>query len=142
MTILLGILVIAAAVFAVLRQVDVRLALVLAALALGTLAGDPMAIVRTFLITLAREQFVVPICCAMGFAYVLRHTGCDQHLVQLLVRPLRRGGGFLIPGAVLVGFLVNIPIISQTSTAVAIGAVLVPLLRAARISAVTTGAAL
>src|SRR5439155_2465390 len=43
---------------------------------------------------------------------------------------------------VLVGFLVNIPIISQTSTAVAIGAVLVPLLRAARISAVTTGAAL
>src|SRR5205085_8693197 len=138
MTVALGAAVILLAVFAVLRRVEVRLVLVLAGLALGALAGQPWAVVRKLLSTLADEQFVVPICCAMGFAYVLRHTECDQHLVQLLVRPLRRGGGFLIPGAVLVGFLVNIPIISQTSTAVAIGAVLVPLLRAARISAVTT----
>ena len=43
---------------------------------------------------------------------------CDQHLVHLLVEPLRRVRIFLIPGAVLVGFLVNIPVISQTSTAV------------------------
>jgi C4-dicarboxylate transporter, DcuC family len=49
---------------------------------------------------------------------------------------------FLIPGAVLVGFLVNIPVISQTSTAMAIGPVLIPLMLAARISPVTTGAAL
>ncbi len=142
MTTLLGLLVIAAAIYAILRQVDVRLALLLAALALGTLGGKPMAIVETFLATLSREQFVVPICTAMGFAYVLRHTECDQHLVQLLVTPLRRVRGMFIPGAVLVGFLVNIPVISQTSTAVAIGAVLVPLLRAARVSPVTTGAAL
>src|SRR5436305_5475163 len=124
MTILLGILIIAAAVYAVLRQVDVRLALVLAALVLGALAGDPMAIVRTFLVTLAREQFVVPICTAMGFAYVLRHTGCDQHLVHLLVEPLRRVRPLLVPGAVLAGFPLNIPDISQTNTAVTIGTVL------------------
>jgi DcuC family C4-dicarboxylate transporter len=73
---------------------------------------------------------------------VLRQTQCDQHLVQLLVQPLRRVQLFLVPGAVLVGFLVNIPVISQTSTAVAIGSVLVPLLLAARVSPVTTGAAL
>ena len=139
---LAGLAIIVVAVVAVVRRLEVRLVLLLAALALGAVAGDVPVIFRTFLATLTKEQFVVPICCAMGFAYVLRHTGCDQHLVQLLVRPLRHGGGFLIPGAVLVGFLVNIPIISQTSTAVAIGAVLVPLLRAARISAVTTGAAL
>src|SRR5207245_5299683 len=66
----------------------------------------------------------------------------DQHLVHLLVRPLQRVRLFLIPGAVLVGFIVNIPVISQTSTAVAIGPVLVPLLLAARISPLTTGAAL
>src|SRR5438552_1838271 len=115
----LGLLVIAAAVFAVIRQVDVRLALCLAALALGVLAGDPMAIVQTFLATLAKEQFVVPICCAMGFAYVLRYTECDRHLVHLLLEPIRRVHGLLIPGAVLTGFLINIPLISQTSTAVA-----------------------
>jgi DcuC family C4-dicarboxylate transporter len=122
--------------------VDVRLALLAAALALGALAGDVAAIVRTFLLVLADEKFVVPICCAMGFAYVLKHTRCDQHLVHLLVEPLRKVRAFLIPGAVLVGFVVNIPIISQTSTAVTIGSVLIPLLLAARISPVTVGAAL
>jgi DcuC family C4-dicarboxylate transporter len=56
--------------------------------------------------------------------------------------PRRRIVVLLIAGAVLVGFLVNIPVVSQTSTVVAIGSVLVPLLRAARISPLTTGAAL
>src|SRR5437764_12175720 len=124
MTLLLGLVIIAAAVYAVIRRVDVRLALVLAALALATVAEDPpavvrravesrdagellhlfdgpMGIVRTFLATLVKEQFVIPICTALGFAYVLRHTGCDQHLVHLLVRPLRLVRPFLIPGAVL-----------------------------------------
>jgi DcuC family C4-dicarboxylate transporter len=142
MTLLLGLVVVAAAVVAVLRRVDVRLALTLAALALGILSGTPLLIVRTFLSTFSSEQFVVPLGCAVGFAYVLRHTGCEQHLVQLLVRPLRRARALLIPGVVLVGFAVNVPVISQVGTAVSIGAVLVPLLRAARVSAVTTGAAL
>lgn len=139
---ILGLVLIAAAIYAIGRQVDVRLVLTLAGLALAALAGEPMAVVRTFLITFSNERFVVPICSAMGFAYVLRLTECDQHLVHLLVKPLERVRALLVPGAVLVGFLVNIPVISQTSTAVAIGAVLVPLLRAARVSALTTGAAL
>jgi DcuC family C4-dicarboxylate transporter len=138
----LGVVIIAAAVWAIVRQVDVRLALLVAAFALGILGQDVPAIVRQFFLTLTNEQFVVPICCAMGFAYVMRLSGCDQQLVQLLVKPLRRFRVLLIPGAVVVGFLVNIPVVSQTSTAVAIGSVLVPLLRAARISRLTTGAAL
>jgi DcuC family C4-dicarboxylate transporter len=139
---ILGILIVAAAVWAIIKRVDVRLALLVAAFALGALGQDVPAIVRQFFLTLTNEQFVVPICCAMGFAYVMRLSGCDQHLVQLLVKPLRRFRLLLIPGAVVVGFLVNIPVVSQTSTAVAIGSVLVPLLRAARISPRTTGAAL
>jgi DcuC family C4-dicarboxylate transporter len=135
-------LIILAAVWAVIRQVDVRLTLTVAALALGGLSGQPMVIVRKFLATFSSEQFVVPICCAVGFAHVLRKTQCDQHLVQLLAKPLRRFGLFLIPGTVLVGFLVNIPVISQVGTAVSIGAVLVPLCRSANLSATTTGAAL
>ena len=164
MILLAGLVVIAAAVVGVLRKIDVRLVLILAALALGVLGGvrlalgveepagwpermwafsaGPSLIVRTFFSTFSSEQFVVPIGCAVGFAYVLRHTGCEQHLVQLLVRPLRRARWLLIPGVVLVGFAVNVPVVSQVGTAVSIGAVLVPLLRAARVSAVTSGAAL
>jgi DcuC family C4-dicarboxylate transporter len=142
MVLLAGLLIVAAAVVAVLRKVDVRLVLIVAALALGVLANSPMVIVRTFVSTFSSEQFLVPIGCAVGFGYVLRHTGCEQHLVQLLVRPLRRARVLLIPGVVLVGFAVNVPVISQVGTAVSIGTVLVPLLRAAGVSAVTTGAAL
>lgn len=137
-----GFLVIVLAVYAIARRAEVRLTLLLAGLALGTLAGDPMAIVRKFLTTFTDEKFVVPLCTALGFAYVLRHTQCDQHLVHLLMKPLRHARFFLIPGTVIVGFLVNIPIVSQTSTAVTIGTVVVPLLLAMRLSPATAGAAL
>jgi DcuC family C4-dicarboxylate transporter len=142
MQLAVGLIIIAAAVYAILKRVDVRLALLLAAVALGAVGRDLASVVRQFFVTLTNEQFVVPICCAMGFAYVMRQSGCDQHLVQLLVKPLRRIRLLLIPGAVLVGFLVNIPVVSQTSTVVTIGAVLVPLLRAAGISPLTIGSAL
>jgi DcuC family C4-dicarboxylate transporter len=142
MTLWGGLAIIGLVVFAVARRAEVRLTLLLAALALGCLAGQPQVIVRTFLEYFTREQFLVPIGCSLGFVYVLRNTGCDQHLVQLLAAPLRRTRVLLIPGVVAVAAIVNVPVISQTSAAVLAGSVLIPLLRAARISAVTTGAAL
>jgi DcuC family C4-dicarboxylate transporter len=104
--------------------------------------GAVSMVVRQFLATFSNEKFVVPICAAMGFAYVLKHTGCERHLVLLLVRPLRYVRAMLVPGVVVVGFLVNIPLVSQTSTAVCIGAVVVPLMRAAGYSMGTIGACL
>lgn len=135
-------LVVLVVVVAILWRAEVRLALLLGALALGTLAGQPMVIVQTFLEYFTREQFLVPIGCCMGFAYVLRETECDKHLIHLLLRPLQRVRALLIPGIVLVGTLVNVPIISQSSTAIAVGSVLVPILAAAGLSATTVGASL
>ena len=112
---LAGCLVIVLAIYAVYQQREVRLVLLLAALTLGALAGAADAIVRKFFETFSDEKFVVPICSALGFAYVMRYTGCDQHLVCLLVNPLKKVRFLLIPGTVVVGFLVNMPIISQTS---------------------------
>src|ERR1700682_4285061 len=97
MTLFLVAVVIVVAIVAVVRRVDVRLALTLAGLALGALACQTQAVVQMFLLTLCNEQFVVPICSAMGFAYVLRHTGCDQHLVRLLAEPVRRVRLFACP---------------------------------------------
>jgi DcuC family C4-dicarboxylate transporter len=142
MTLLAGLGVIAVALVFVFRGVDVRLVLLLAAFALGGLAGHLEVIVQQFLTTLVNEQFVIPLGCCLGFVYVLRQTGCDEHLVHLLVRPIQRVRPLLIPGTVFIGALVNVPVISQTSTAALVGTVLVPLLRAARISPVTVGSAL
>jgi C4-dicarboxylate transporter, DcuC family len=137
-----GVVVLGLALVGISRRLDVRLVLFVAALVLAALANALPAILQTFLSTFSREQFVLPICSAMGFAYVLRQTGCDQHLVHLLAGPVRSLRLFLIPGTVLIGFLVNIPIISQAGTAVTIGPVLIPLLQAARLSPTTIGAAL
>jgi len=63
-------------------------------------------------------------------------------LIHLLLRPLQRVRFLLIPGVVIVAMFVNVPIISQSSTAVAVGTVLVPVLQAARLSPVTIAAAL
>ena len=138
----LALVVIALAIFAIYRGLEVRLTLFLAAAVLGIMAGNPQIILQTFFTTFTNEKFVVPICAAMGFAYVLRHTGCDQHLVHLLVRPLTRVRFLLLPGTVVVGFLVNMPVVSQTSTVVTIGPVVIPILLAARFSPLVIGAAL
>ena len=142
MLLLAGVVILVLALVGISRGLDVRLVLFLAALALGAMAWNLPVIFQTFLATLSNAQFVVPICSAMGFACVLRQTGCDRHLIQLLIGPVRSLRSFLIPGTVLIGFLVNIPLISQAGTAVTIGPVLIPLLQAARLSPVTIGAAL
>jgi DcuC family C4-dicarboxylate transporter len=142
MTLLFGLLIIALAVVLALRRMDVRLILLLAALALGALANQLHVVVQKFLSTLTNEQFVIPIGCSLGFAYMLRQTGCDRHLVHLLVRPIRHVRPLLVPGTIVIAACLNVPVVSQTSTAVLVGTVLVPLMRAADISPVTTGAAL
>lgn len=144
-----AIAVVIGAIAFIVRGRDVRLVLLFASLLIAAIADATAgnwtalaAVVREFLATFSNEKFVVPICSAMGFAYVLRHTGCERHLVLLLVKPLRYVRGLLVPGVILVGFLVNIPVISQTSTAVCIGPVVVPLMRAAGYSRATIGACL
>jgi DcuC family C4-dicarboxylate transporter len=138
----LGIVVILMTGIAVMRGRDVRIVMLASATALGLLAGDLPAIVRTFFNTLASEQFIVPICSAMGFAYVLRESQCDRHLVILLTAPVRRLRLALIPAAVTVGMLVNVAVISQASTAVAVGTVLIPLLRSNGVAPAVVGSAL
>jgi DcuC family C4-dicarboxylate transporter len=137
-----GFAVIFLAVLAILRGSDVRLAMLIAGFALGAMAGDISVILRAFLTTLADEQYILPICSAMGFAYVLRQSGCDRQLVLLLTTPIRKLQFFLIPAAIAVAFIVNSAMISQASTAVAVGTVLIPLLRSAGFSPAVVGATL
>lgn len=138
----LGLLLIAGTVYAVFRGVDVRLALGMSGLLLGTVGGDPLKIVRAFMTSFVDPKVVLPICFAMGFAFVLKETACDRHLVHLLVGPLRRVRLLLVPGTVLVGFLVNIPVVSQTGTAASVGPVMIPLLAAMRFTPAAAGTAL
>jgi C4-dicarboxylate transporter, DcuC family len=139
---LLGAAVVVATVIAIVRGIDVRLAMLVAGVVLGALAGDLASILKSFLATLADEKYLIPICTALGFAHVLRTSGCDRHLVMLLLKPVQRMRWLLIPGSVAVGFLVNIAVISQAGTAIAVGTVLIPLLRSVGVRSAVIGATL
>src|SRR4029077_21076791 len=110
------------------RRMDVRLVLLLGSLPLFAATGGLRAMVVTVASEMANAGTVVPICAAIGFAFVLRLTECDQHLVRLLLRPLRSVRVLMIPGGIFAGYLINTTIVSQTGTAAVLGPVLVPLL--------------
>ncbi|MGH8263460.1 MAG: C4-dicarboxylate transporter DcuC, partial [Steroidobacteraceae bacterium] len=136
------VLIIVLALYALLREVDVRLVLFLAGLALASLALKPLVIFDTFLAEMGNGKTIGPICSAMGFAWVLRATGCDRAMVRLLLAPTRWIRGLLLPLGCVVGFITNMAITSQTASAAAVGPILVPLLLAAGYSPVVAAATL
>jgi DcuC family C4-dicarboxylate transporter len=130
------------ALWALLREVDVRLVLFLAGLALACLALRPLVVFDTFLAEMGNGKTIGPICSAMGYAWVLRATGCDRAMVRLLLAPTRTYRALLIPAGGAVGFVTNVAITSQTASAAAIGPILMPLMLAAGYPPVVAAATL
>ncbi|MBI3260147.1 MAG: C4-dicarboxylate transporter DcuC [Ignavibacteriae bacterium] len=139
---LLSLSVLGAAVYSVVRGVDVRLVLFAAGLILASLALKPLIVFDTFQRVMGDGKIIGPICSAMGYAFVLRATCCDREMVRLLMRPIRQIRWLLIPGGCFVGFFTNMAITSQTAAAAAVGPILVPILLAARIHPIIAGAVL
>jgi C4-dicarboxylate transporter, DcuC family len=126
----------------VIRGVDVRMLLFLGSVPVFLAVGRVDVLISKLASEMANPATIVPICSAMGFAHVLRLTECDQHLVLLLVRPLRRMRPLLIPGGIAAGYLINTTIVSQAATAAVLGPVLIPLLRAGGLGTAASGATL
>jgi DcuC family C4-dicarboxylate transporter len=124
------------------RRKEVRLVLLVGAVPLFASSGGLRVMCERLVTEMSNPGTVVPICSALGFAYVMRITECDQHLVRFLLRPLQRLHWLLIPGGVAAGYLVNTTIVSQTGTAAVLGPILIPLLRAGGIAPVTAGSIL
>jgi DcuC family C4-dicarboxylate transporter len=122
--------------------IDVRLVLLAGSLPLFAATGRMGEMLAKLVAEMANPGTVVPICSAVGFAFVLRTTGCDQHLVQFLVRPLRRVRVLLVPGGIAAGYVINSTIVSQAGTAAVLGPILIPLLRAGGIAPARAGAVL
>ena len=138
----LAVVIIAAAVYFLIKGYDVRLVLFTAGLALCSLRLAPLAVFDEFLDSMVDRGWVGPICTAMAFSSVLAAGGCDREMVRLLMKPLRKVKWAFIPGGCAVGFLTNAAITSQTGAAAAVGPILIPLLLAAGVPPAVAGAAL
>ena len=93
---------------------------------MATVALKPLAVFEVFLAEIGNGKTIGPICSAMGYAFVLRATGCDRAMVRALLKPLRRAGWLLLPGGCVVAFLTNIAINSQTAAAAPVASVANP----------------
>ena len=140
--VIIALVIAAGAIIAVRKGLDVRLTLILAGLILASFAGTPWSVFDAFQTAVGNGGIIGPICSAMGFAFVLKATGSDREMVMLLTSPLRRVRWLLVPGGVLIGFITNMAITSQTASAASLGPILVPIMLAAGYRPLTAAATL
>ena len=113
---------------AIIKRFETRMVLFLSGLTMAVLAGQPVKAIDAFTAAMINTSLVPIICTVMGFAYVMKLTKCDMHLVQLLTSGIKKMSALLIPGTVLVTFGINIAIPSAAGCAAAVGAILIPTL--------------
>ena len=126
----IGALIVILTFVAIIRQYETRMVLFISGLAMclvgsGMLKGFEGAM-DAFTKAMVNPGLVTVICTVMGFAFVMKLTKCDSHLVHFLAGGLGKLGPVLIPGAVFVTFAINIALPSAAGCAAAVGAVLIP----------------
>ncbi|MGN1209304.1 MAG: C4-dicarboxylate transporter DcuC, partial [Duodenibacillus sp.] len=97
--------------------------------------------VGAFVKQLVNGGLVPTITTVMGFGYVMTYTKCSDHLVNALVRPLTHVPAIVIPGAVLITWVLNIILPSAAGIAAAVGVLLIPALIALKVRPVMAAAA-
>jgi C4-dicarboxylate transporter, DcuC family len=116
---------------AIIKQVEVRLALLTGGLFMALISLNPQAWSDAFAKNMTFGGLLLTIPPVMGFAAVMEITGCNSHLVKMLTDPLIKVRPILIPGAVLVTYLVNMALPSAAGCTAAVGVVLIPAMMAA-----------
>ena len=116
---------------AIIKKYETRMVLFVSGLLMAILSGKPLDAITAFQAAMVNGGLVPVICTVMGFAFVMRLTKCDSHLVHLLATPLTKFRAVLIPGAVMVTWINNIALPSAAGCAAAVGAILIPALMAA-----------
>ncbi len=136
-----GLLIILVTVYCLMKQYETRLVLFISGVLMAVLAGDIMIAFQAFSKSMKNANLIEPIIASMGFAMVLQVTQCDQHLIYLLARGLKKLGPALVPGAVLATALVNTSITSAGGCSAAVGAILIPVLMGAGVHPAMAAAA-
>lgn len=136
-----GAVIVILTIVAIIKRYEVRMVLFLSGLIMAILSGKAIGAIDAFSKAMVNAGLVTVICTVMGFAFVMKYTKCDAHLVHLLAGFLIRFRPILIPGAVLVTFAINIALPTAAGCAAAVGAILIPALMSAGIHPAVAGAA-
>ena len=132
---------IVAVVALLIMKKDTKTVLIGVGLVLCVLCLKPLDGLGAFTSYMTKAGLIKAICASMGFAFVMKFTGCDRALVNLLTRPLGNIGFLLIPLVVALTYFINIAIPSAAGCSAAVGATLIPVMMAAGVKPEIAGAA-
>ena len=138
----IGALIVVLTFVAIIKRYETRMVLFVSGLTMALISSKPNAAIDAFVAAMVNNSLVPIICTVMGFAYVMKLTKCDSHLVHLLAGSLTRFKAVLIPGAVLVTFAINIAIPSAAGCSAAVGSILIPALIGAGVHPALAGSAI
>ena len=141
MFLLVGAIVVIAVVYLLLKRHESRMVLIAAGILMCCIAGKPMASLDAFAKSMTNAGLITSVCSCMGFAWCMKYTGCDKHLVLAIGKVLKKMGFLLIPGATLATFVVNIAIPSAAGCSAAVGVIFIPIMMSAGIHPAMAAAA-
>lgn len=125
---LFGMIVIVITVVLLVKQFDTKTVLLSAGFIMAIAAFSPLQAFNAFSTNMVAGTLIQNICTTLGFAAVLKITGCDKHLIYVMAGALSKVRPLLIPGAMLATFVVNISLPSAAGVSAAMGVILIPLL--------------
>ena len=141
MFLIIGALIVVGVIYLLLKRHESRLVLIAAGILMCIIAGKPMAALDAFAKSMTNAGLITSVCSCMGFAWCMKYTGCDKHLVVAIGKVLKKMGFLLIPGATLATFVVNIAIPSAAGCSAAVGVIFIPILMAAGVHPAMAAAA-
>lgn len=124
----IGILIVIITFVAIIKGYETRLVLALGGIAMALAAGKFSVASIAFDKTLTNPGLVIITTTAMGFAYVLKATECDIHMIRFATSHIGKFRPLLIPLTILATFIANSAMTSSAGTAAAVGIILIPLL--------------
>ena len=106
-----GIVIVVATFIAIIKQFETRLVLLLSGLLMCFIGGQLGAGTTAFVKELTNPGLVPTICTVLGFSYVMEYTKCTEHMVYFISAGLKKMTKIIIPGAVIITFLINIALL-------------------------------
>ncbi len=128
---LTGIIILLLTFIAIIRRFETRMVLFTSGVVMAAAGGQLSEAVNAFVQTMVHSTLVPTICTVMGFAYVMKYTKCDAHMVHLLAGSMKKMRPLLIPGTVVLTYFINIALPSAAGCAAAVGAIMIPTMMAA-----------
>ncbi|MDR3561869.1 MAG: C4-dicarboxylate transporter DcuC [Negativicutes bacterium] len=141
MMIFVGLLIVLATIYLLIKQYETRMVLFISGVLMAVLGGNPLAAFDAFAKNMTTGGLIEAICSVMGFAFVMKYTECDKHLIHLVANALTKVRPLLIPGATLGTFAINIALPSAAGVSAAVGTIFIPILMAAGVHPATAAAA-